>query len=142
MNLTPNRAYLIKNRVRLHRESLHHKAVAEVAQNHHSPLQKWVLQVVLHHTRWIERLFLVHRSVIAIPLAPDRRRSSPPRSSARDSRSPSPVRSRQEPSRGRDSRSPSRQRSQPVRFGRVEKIRPDEVNSYSTKRPYESSYDV
>ena len=63
-----NRAYLIKNRVRLHRESLHHKAVAEVAQNHHSPLQKWVLQVVLHHARWIERLFLVHRSVIAIPL--------------------------------------------------------------------------
>ena len=38
MSLTPNRAYLIKNRVRLHRESLHHKAVAEVAQNQHSPL--------------------------------------------------------------------------------------------------------
>ena len=74
-------------------------------------------------------------------VAPDRRRSSP-RASNRNSRSPSPVRSRQDPPRGRDSRSPSRQSSQPVRFGRVEKIRPDEVNSYSTKRPYESSYDV
>ena len=73
----------------------------------------------------------------------DRRRSPSRHRSSHHSRSPSPRGSyARDSSTRRDSRSPPRQPTQPMRFGRVEKIRPEETQSNQIKRPYDSRYDV
>lgn len=73
----------------------------------------------------------------------DRRRSPSNHHASRHSRSPSPRRNYgRDASDRRDSRSPPRRPSEPMRFGRVEKIRPEETQSYQMKRPYDNRYDV